>query len=87
MAGLVDIDGRMDAAQRAVVLEAVDRDRRRIRNFLAEQPKDLFADVFGGDEALVPVGQVVRREQRLADRQMAGDLRSEQIRAACPFRR
>ena len=80
MARLVGIDGRMDPPQRAVVLEAVDGYRRRIRNFLTEQAKDLFAHVFGGDEALVPVGQVVRSEQRLADREMAGDLRREQIK-------
>ena len=62
MARLVDIDGGMDAPQRTVVLEGVDGHRRRVRDLFAEQAKDLFADEFGGEEALVAIGQVVRSD-------------------------
>src|SRR6266540_7437117 len=45
----LDVNGRVNAPHPVAFLERVDRDRRRVRNFFAEQPKDLFANELGGE--------------------------------------
>ena len=56
----VHVDRRVDPAQRALVLEAIDRHRRRVRHFFAQQTEDLLPHELGGEKALVAIGDLVR---------------------------
>src|ERR1700719_2588440 len=72
MARLVDVDGGVDTAKIARLLEGVDADAGRVRDFLTERPEDFFADVLGGQKTLVPIGDLVLRVARVARWQTCG---------------
>ena len=56
----IHVNRGVDPAQRALLLETIDRHRRRVRHFLAQQPEDLLPDELGGEKALVAIGDLVR---------------------------
>ena len=80
----VDVDRRVDPAKLAFVREALDRNRRRIGNFFAEEPEDLLADELGGEKALVAVGDRVGVEQRGAGRQQLARFGEERVERPRP---
>src|SRR5439155_27029595 len=57
---LLHEDGGVNAAQIGFMRERVDRHRRGIRQFLAQQPENLLSQILGREEALVAVGEIVR---------------------------
>ena len=56
----------------SLVLEALERHVAAVGQFLAEQQEQLFAQDLRGEEALVAVGELVRRIGRRAFRQQSG---------------
>ena len=58
-------DGRTDAAQSPIDFELFNLNRCGIGQFITNQAKKLFADVFGGDEFFALVGNLVLTKQQL----------------------
>src|SRR5690606_32650514 len=60
----VDDDRRVDASKPRQLLVALDLDRARVRQLVAELAEQLLADRLGGEEPLAAVGERVRLVQR-----------------------
>ena len=86
LARLVDVDRRVDPAQRAVHARSCRCHGRRIGNLVAEQPEDLLADELGGEEALVAVGELVCRIERRRFRQPRAISPRSAVELRAPFR-
>ena len=61
----IDDDGCTDAAQGTIDFKLFNLNRCGIGQFITNQAKELFADVFGGDEFFALVGNLVLTKQQL----------------------
>jgi len=80
-------DGGGDARQLVALFEAVDQDGRGVGNFLRGELQDLFADEFGGEEALWLVGDLVFQKVARAFGQSLDDCIEESVEAVLLQRR
>src|SRR5688572_13572955 len=64
LAVALDEDRRLDSAQAALFLEAVDHHLAAVGHVLAHRLEQLLAQELGGEEALVAVGELVGRVRR-----------------------